>query len=197
MTKRILRDQCLGVIIDVQDFFLAQVERRERASLEANIGNFARLLGYFKIPVVATLERPVEGKGTLPYAIKEPLNGAAQIFEKDFFDLTKEAEIRTHLQSLQKKQAIIAGCETDVCVLQSCLGLLDLGYEVFVVEELLFSSTPDVDAAMVRMETEGAVFLTYKTLYYELLETVGGGTNAQKLLAAFGDFPDDLPDCAV
>jgi isochorismate hydrolase len=197
MTKRIFRDQCLGVIIDVQDFFLAQVETRERARLETNIGNFARLLGYFKIPMLVTLERPVEGKGMLPYAVKEPLNGDAQIFEKDFFDLTKEAQIRAQLESLQKKQAILAGCETDVCVLQSCLGLLDLGFEVFVIEELLFSSTTDVDAAMVRMETEGAVFLTYKTLFYELVEAVGGGPHAQKLLAAFGEFPDDLPDCAV
>lgn len=197
MTKRILRDQCLGVIIDVQDFFLAQVEQREQARLETNIGNFARLLRYFKIPMVVTLERPVEGKGMLPYAIKEPLDGDAQIFEKDFFDLTKEAQIRTHLDSLQKKQAIIAGCETDVCVLQSCLGLLDLGYDVFVIEELLFSSASDVDAAMVRMETEGAVFLTYETLFYELVEAVGGSPHAQKLLTAFGEFPDDLPDVAV
>lgn len=197
MTKRISRDQCLGVIIDVQDFFLAQIDKREGPKLETNIGNFARLLGYFKIPMLVTLERPVEGKGTLPYVIKEPLNGDAQIFEKDFFDLTKEAEIRAHLKGLQKKQAIIVGCETDVCVLQSCLGLLDLGYEVFVVEELLFSSARDVEAAMVRMETEGAIFLTYKTLYYELIEAVGGAPHAQKLLANFGDFPDDLPDCAL
>ena len=55
---------------------------------------------------------------------------------------------------------IVAGCETDVCVLQSCLGLLDLGYEVFAVEELLFSSAGDVAAAKARLRAEGVVFLT-------------------------------------
>ena len=73
--------------------------------------------------------------------------GLATTFEKDFFDLTKETKIKAHLTRLKRKQMIVAGCETDVCVLQSCLGLLDLGYEVFAVEELLFSSAQRVSAA--------------------------------------------------
>jgi hypothetical protein len=91
----------------------------------------------------------------------------------------------------------VAGCETDVCVLQSCLGLLDLGYEVYVVEDLLFSSSRNVDAAMARMKAEGAVFLTYKSLYYELTKAVGGGSHAEKVYETFGPFPDDLPDSAA
>jgi hypothetical protein len=84
-----------------------------------------------------------------------------------------------------------------VCVLQSCLGLLSLGYEVFLVEELLFSSSRNVEAAMARMEAAGAIFLTYKTLFYELLERVDDSRQAQKTLAELGPFPEDLPDtCA-
>jgi hypothetical protein len=91
----------------------------------------------------------------------------------------------------------VAGCETDVCVLQSCLGLLDLGYDVYAVEELVFSSSRNVDAAIARMKAEGAVFLTYKSLYYELLEAVEGGRHRENVLATLGPFPDDLPDAAV
>ncbi len=98
---------------------------------------------------------------------------------------------------MKKKQAVIAGCETDVCVLQSCLGLLGLGYQVYVVEDLLFSSSRQVDSAIARMKTAGAVFLTYKTLYYELIEAVEGGRHAEKMLKTFGPFPDDLPDYAA
>jgi hypothetical protein len=47
------------------------------------------------------------------------------------------------------------------------------------------------------MKAEGAVFLTYKSLYYELIEAVGGGRHAEKMLATFGPFPDDIPDAAV
>ena len=68
--------------------------------------------------------------------IMKYLGDMAKLFEKDFFDLTKERQIRAHLEQLNKKQLVLAGCETDVCVLQSCLRL-----QVYLVEELLFSSS--------------------------------------------------------
>ena len=136
-------------------------------------------------------------KGAVPQDIKTPLGSAAKVFEKDFFDLTKEKPIRAHLKRLKKTQIIVAGCETDVCVLQSCLGLLELGFEVFAVEELLFSSARNVDAAVVRLRSAGVTILSYKTLYFELIEAVGGGPHAEKMLASFGEFPDDLPEEAA
>ena len=196
MTKRIVAESCAGAIIDVQDFFLSQLGGRPgRRRMERNIVNLARLLDYFRIPMIATLERPVHRKGALPAALENQL-GDAKLFEKDFFDLTKEKKIRDHLARLKKKQMIVAGCETDVCVLQSCLGLIDLGYNLFVVEDLIFSSARNVEAAIARMRAEGAVFLTYKTLYYELIQAVSGGRRADAMIAAFGPFPDDLPDQA-
>src|SRR6266496_610353 len=197
MAKRIVVDHCWGLIIDIQEFFLSQVEERLRCKIEMNAKNLARLLGHFRIPMVVTLERPVDRKGSLPKEIGTHVSGAAKIFEKDFFDLTKEKSIADYIARLNKKQVIVAGCETDVCVLQSCLGLLDLGYEVYVVEELVFSSSRNVDAAIARMKAEGAIFLTYKSLYYELIEAVEGGRHTEEILETFGPFPDDLPDSAA
>jgi nicotinamidase-related amidase len=197
MARRIVPDDCCGVIIDVQEFFLSQADKRSRSRIKTNTRNFARLLGYFRVPIVVTLERPVDQKGSLPREINKHLSDLAETFEKDFFDLTGEKKIRDCLGRLGKKQIIAAGCETDVCVLQSCLGLLGLGYEVYVVEDLLFSSSQNVETAIARMKAEGAVFLTYKSLYYELIEAVGGGRHAEKMLATFGPFPDDIPDAAV
>jgi nicotinamidase-related amidase len=185
MIRRIVPDRCWAAIIDVQEFFLSAVADR-RSQIETNTANLARLLGCFGIPIVATLERPLDQKGLLPAAIKSQLKGHAEFFEKDFFDLTREKTIRNYLRRLKKKQAVLAGCETDVCVLQSCLGLLDLGHEVYVVEDLLFSASSNVGAAIERMKNAGAVFLTYKTLYYELTAAVDGAP-----------LPDDLPDAAV
>jgi nicotinamidase-related amidase len=196
MVQRIVPESCAGAIIDVQDFFLSQLRGRQaRVGMETNIVNFARLLGYFRIPIIATLERPVRDKGSLPQALEAELN-EAKLFEKDFFDLTKEKTIRDHLARLKRKQIVVAGCETDVCVLQSCLGLIELRYEVFVVEDLLFSAAADVGSAIARMQAAGAVFLTYKSLYYELIEAVDGGRHGAAMRAAFGPFPEDLPDRA-
>jgi nicotinamidase-related amidase len=193
MTKRIVAESSAGAIIDVQDFFLAQLDEETRAKVETNLVNFARLLNYFRIPIVATLERPVAGKGSLPSVLQAEL-GDVKPLEKDFFDLTKEKNIRGYLARLKKKQMIVAGCETDVCVLQSCLGLIDFGYEVFVVEDLIFSSARSVEGAIARMRTEGAVFVSYKTLYYELIEAVGDSRHADAMIATFGPLPEDLPD---
>jgi hypothetical protein len=197
MVRRVVPDLCLGVIIDVQEFFLSQVEARLRSGLQNNLESFARLLGYFRVPTLVTLERPVEDKGILPTEIRKHLGDTSQTFEKDFFDLTKERRIMHFVRRSKKKQIIAVGCETDVCVLQSCLGLLDLGYEIYIVQDLLFSSSGNVEASIARLQAEGAIFLTYKSLYYELIEAVEGGQHRRKLTAEFGPFPDDLPDCAA
>jgi len=189
--RHIVPDRCCGVIVDLQGFFLSQVDKRLRSRIKTNTGNLVRLLAHFRIPIVVTLERPIAHKGSLPKEISKHLGDHARTFEKDFFNLCKEKDIKNHLGRLKRRQLIMAGCETDVCVLQSCLGLLNLGYEVFVMEELIFSSSRNVDAAITRMKAEGVIFITYKSLFYELIESVDGP------LKTFESFPDDLPDSAV
>jgi nicotinamidase-related amidase len=194
--KRIVPDQCCGAIIDVQPFFLAQLDKPLQSRIKANTANLVRLLDHFHIPIVVTLEQPVGRKGTLPREIGRRLGNSAQTFEKEFYDLTKEKPIRDHLRRLKKKQVIVAGCETDVCVLQSCLGLRGLGHDVFLVEETLFSSSRDIDAAVARLEAAGAVFVTYKMLYYELMASVDSDRPGDKGRGTFDPMPDDLPDTA-
>ena len=95
MVKRIAVDKSCGVIVDYQDFFLSQLEARSRYRLQANTQNFVRLLNYFRIPMIATMERPVVNKGPVPDDIKRHLGSDGKVFEKDFFDLTKEKPIRS------------------------------------------------------------------------------------------------------
>jgi nicotinamidase-related amidase len=196
-TKRIVQDRCCGALIDVQPFFLSQLDKRLRSRLLVNTKNFVRLLGYFQVPLIVTIERPIDRKGPFPKELAQHLGPRGEIHEKDFFDLTKEKLIAGRLARLKKKQVIVAGCETDVCVLQSCLGLLGLGHEVFVIDELVFSSSRNVAAAIARMEAAGAIFVTYKTMFYELLERVEDARQAEKTFAALGPFPEDLPDTAL
>jgi nicotinamidase-related amidase len=191
---QIVPSRCCGVIIDVQNFFLSQAGQGLRCKIVANTGSFARLLAYYRIPIVVTLERPVDQKGSCPREIMTYLGDMAELFEKDFFDLTKERQIRDHLEHLEKTQILVGGCETDVCVLQSCLGLLSLDYEVYLMEELLFSSSPNVESAVARMQSAGAVMVSYKTLYYELLGSVLGNGFSEKMEEQFGPLPEDLPD---
>lgn len=191
MAKRIFLDQCCGVIIDVQELFLSSLARERRAQTEINTLGFASLLKYLRIPTLATLERPLELKGAMPIELDEILKShdQAEVFEKEFFDLTKHKEIIGYLQSLKRKQALVAGCETDVCVLQSCLGLIERGFEVFLVEDLLFSSAATTASALDRLKAAGAVPLSLKTLYYELMEAVETGSHRADMKSRLGPPP--------
>lgn len=188
MANRINLKTCCGVIIDVQDHFLKTLKSEARERLEVNMMGFAKMLAYLRIPTLATIERPLDKNGSIPENIARYLNKneAAEIFEKDYFDLTKHKDITGYLRSLKRKQMIIAGAETDVCVLQSALGLMNLGYEVFLVEDLLFSASADVSAALERLRDAGAVRISLRTLYYELLEAVESSPRRNEIVEKFG-----------
>jgi nicotinamidase-related amidase len=194
MAKRIVLNQCCGVIIDVQESILKALESKRREQIEVNTMGFAELLKYLRIPVLATAERPLETKGGIPEGIKRHVDAhdGAEIMEKDFFDLTKHKEIAGYLRSLKRKQVLIAGRETDVGVLQSVLGLMDLGYEVFLIEDVLFSSASNTGSALERMKANGATVISLKTLYYELLEAAAGSPQRKKLNEKFGSFPLEI-----
>jgi nicotinamidase-related amidase len=188
MAKRLDPQHCCGLIVDVQDYFLSQLDGYRRNQILLNTKDFARLLGLFRIPIVVTLEKPVETNGAVPKLIGEELSDLSRTFEKTFFDLSREKPISDHIASLNRKQVILTGCETDVCVLQSCLGLLSQGYEVYMVENLLFTASSDVTAAIARMKAEGAIFVSYKTLFYELTATVEN----EKIMEMSGPLAKDL-----
>lgn len=188
MAKRLEIETCAGILIDVQEYFLAQIEAGERRRIETYTARFAKLLTYLRIPILCTVERPLQVKGGIPQAIQV----TGSVVEKDFFDLTAEPQALAQLNALERKQVILAGSETDVCVLQSCLGLLNLGFEVFVLEDLLFSGAKDTSAAVARMRSEGAIFLNYKTLYHELFRAVSGSPHRKVIEASCG--PEKLPD---
>ena len=107
MVKRIVADQCCGLIVDVQGFFLSQLDVRSRAGIEGNTANFVRLLGYFRIPLVVTLERPVDMKERPAGGDRGELgalkSGLVATFEKDFFDLTKETKIKSPSRAAQEE----------------------------------------------------------------------------------------------
>ena len=77
------------------------------------------------------------------------------------------------------------------------LGVLEMGFDVFLMEDALFSEEPNIGPAVRRMEQAGAIPSTVKTLHYELRRSVAG-LDARGLLDAAGvtlsmQNPEDLP----
>ena len=163
-------DELAIILIDVQPAFVDQMAGLPEPVL-MRLEQLLILVDWLQLPLLATLEEPVTRKGKLAQRLKDKFPSQGRLYHKQTYDLSEEPGITEALEQLQRQQLIIAGAETDVCVLQSVLGLLARKFQVFVLEDCLFSSTADTNAAIYRMRQSGAIPLTYKSLYYELLRT--------------------------
>ena len=185
-------EKCMLVLIDLQPSFLDAASGDVAAVLD-NVHRLLLVAGVLGIPVVATLESPVDRKGGMPGELADALPPNSETMVKTAFNLCADAEARARLRSLGRSQCLVVGAETDVCVLQSVLGLLRLGYEVFLLEDCVISSTHDTRPALRRMYGCGAVPATFKSTYYELVRSddVDERLRADPMLLGRGWRPPD------
>tara|TARA_R110002072_G_scaffold303103_1_gene493664 strand:- start:28351 stop:28935 length:585 start_codon:yes stop_codon:yes gene_type:complete len=123
-------------------------------------------------PIVATFEVPTKRNGELPERLEQVWPAHGHRHEKRTFDCCREPAIAATLRALGVEQVVVAGAETDVCVMQSCLGLLGLGFEVFLLEDCVFSNEANIGPALRRMQLAGVVPTTYKSYFYAMEQTV-------------------------
>ena len=174
-----------------------------REPILTRIEHLILLARTFEMPVIATFEHPVERNGWLPERLERFFPSDGGRFVKQTFNLCSEPEIREAVGALGREQMIVAGSETDVCVLQSVLGLLEMGRQVVLVEDCLFTAEPNDGPALRRLEQAGAVPTTYKTLYYEFKRTVAVPAFHHEWNRLYGDGTDsfvdpyELPDVPV
>ena len=130
------------------------------------------LTSVYDVPLLTTFEQPVEKKGWLPERLEPFFPARGERHTKQTFNCCSEPPIVAAIEALGRSQIAVAGGETDVCVLQSVLGLIGLGKQIFLLEDTLFSSEPSVGPAIRRMQAAGAIPSTVKTLNYELRRSV-------------------------
>ncbi|NIE77404.1 hydrolase [Pantoea sp. Ap-967] len=119
-----------------------------------------------ELPVVISEQYP---KG-LGHTLPELLAAApgAQVVEKTHFSCVAAQCLPASLMG--REQVIVCGMETHVCVLQTVLGLLALGKQVFVVEDACDSRTAASKAAgIARMRDAGAQVVTREMVLFELM----------------------------
>ena len=69
-----------------------------------------------------------------------------------------------------RRNIVVAGCETHVCVLQTVLGLLDAGRRVYLVRDAVGSRRAESkETAIRRMERHGAEIVTTEMAVFEWL----------------------------
>jgi nicotinamidase-related amidase len=175
-------DDLAIVVIDVQPYFLEGWMVGESEPLLARLEFLFALATVYELPFLATFEQPVETKGWLPERLEPFFPAHGQRHTKETFNCCGEPSIVAAIAGLGRGQIALAGGETDVCVLQSALGLIEAGKQVFLLEDALFSSEPHVGPALRRMESAGAIPSTVKTLNYELRRSVAS-PRAERVIA--------------
>ncbi len=154
------------LIIDVQEKLVNMLGSTDVKEAAVKISSACGILG---VPAVITEQYP-KGLGSTIVEIKDALPNA-KYFEKTNFSALKENGFLDILSQFSKKQVILFGIESHICVLQTAFDLLNKGYEVFVVKNACGSRNEDnKDVAMKRLLHAGVQIVSTEMVLFELLE---------------------------
>jgi nicotinamidase-related amidase len=118
-----------------------------------------------------TEEEP-ERNGPTDTTLAEWLPDGTPVLRKPTFGLAGTPEILAAVRASGRGTAVLVGCETDVCVAQSAVGLLDEGLDCVVVEDATFSPGEMHARGLDRMTAAGVARNHAKGVTYEWLRTV-------------------------
>ncbi len=164
------RDQAVLVLVDVQERLHVEMSRRDAVALNlVKLAEAARLL---KVPVVVT-EHAAKAFGPTIEPVRAALGGVVPL-HKMVFSCFGSEEFRAMLASLGRKQVVVAGYETHVCVCQTALDAKDAGYQVHLVRDASSSRMDgDYTVGLDKMAAAGVLPASTETVIFELLEKAG------------------------
>jgi len=158
------------VLVDMQCSLADVMERRD--SVVATAVLLLRAAGILHIPVLVTRQYP-HGLGDTVPEIREVL-GAHEPVDKLAFSCLAEPEFAARLVALGRRQVVLAGMETHICITQTALALLAEGYAVSVVADAVCSRRrADDDVALARLRSAGVDVTVAESVIYEALEGAG------------------------
>jgi nicotinamidase-related amidase len=170
---RILKEEAAAVVVDIQERLLPHIHEGDII-----LNNCLKLIAGLKIlsvPILIT-QQYTRGLGPTVPAIAEMFSEFNYI-EKISFSCCQEPAFEAGIEQLAKKNIILLGIETHVCVLQTCLDLIADGKRPIVVEDCVSSrKANDKLIALGRMRQEGAVITTFESLLFELARIAGNST---------------------
>ncbi|HKJ22016.1 MAG TPA: hydrolase [Gammaproteobacteria bacterium] len=124
------------MLIDIQQKLAAAMEPPVREQLLRNTGILSQAANALGIPVVHTEQYP-KGLGPTEPELADHLHDPA--IEKTCFSCYRAPGFAEQLRRNGRRQIVLGGMESHVCVLQTAVQLAEHGYQVFVVEDAIAS----------------------------------------------------------
>ncbi len=161
-------EKCSLVVVDVQGKLAQLMYGRE--AMFSNIQILIKSAKILDIPIVWCQQCPDALGPTVP-EIAELLSDTEPI-DKVSFSCCGDERFISKLNSLARRQVLLCGIETHVCIYQTAVDLRNRGYEVNVVADAVSSRTlENKQIGLERIEAEGASLSSTEMVLFELLKT--------------------------
>lgn len=167
--NRINKDDAAVLLVDHQAGLISLVGDFRPDEFKNNVLALSDSAKYFNLPVVLTTSFEDGPNGPLVPELKEKHPEAAYIARPGQINAWDNEDFVKAVKATGKKQLIIAGVVTEVCVSFPVLSALEEGFEVFVVTDAsgTFNTTTQ-KAAWDRMSSAGAQLMSWFGVACEL-----------------------------
>jgi nicotinamidase-related amidase len=163
------KNSCL-LVVDVQEKLVHAVH--ESVQLINNCLWLMNVANRLQIPTLISEQYPRGLGKTIPELLS--LVPAEQVMEKVHFSCATSPSCATLLEKVAVRQFVLIGIESHVCVLQTAIGLLKAGYQVFVVADAVSSrSAQDKEFALARMRALGVQIVSREMVFFEWVQQAG------------------------
>ena len=168
---RIVKDDTIALVIDVQEKLFPHIFEAEK--LERNLNILVEGLTLLHIPIIVS-EQYKKGLGETIPSIKELVKDYPHT-EKTSFSCCDEPIIQEKIELSGKRNIILVGVESHVCLLQTAIDLKERGFNPIVVADCISSRTAEnKQIALTRYQQEGVVLTTYESILFELCRYAQG-----------------------
>ncbi|HJT13890.1 MAG TPA: isochorismate family cysteine hydrolase YcaC [Dongiaceae bacterium] len=170
MTYRKLdKEQAAVLLVDHQCGLLSLVRDTPPDQFKNNVLALADLAKYFKLPTILTTSFEDGPNGPLVPELKQIFPQAPFIPRPGQINAWDNADFVKAVKATGRKQLIIAGVVTEVCVAFPALSAIEEGYEVFVVTDASGTFNEMTrHSAWSRMAEAGAQLMTWFGVAAEL-----------------------------
>ena len=167
--NRLSVDDAVMVFVDHQSGLLSLVRDIEPSEFKNNVLAMAKCAKYFKLPVVLTTSFEKGPNGPIMPELKEMFPKAPFIARPGEINAWDNEDFVKAIKKTGRKQIIIAGIVTEVCVAFPALSALEEGYEVYVITDAsgTFNELTR-HTAWLRMQAAGAQLLNWFAMSNEL-----------------------------
>lgn len=159
----------LVLIIDIQERLLNATFNKDLLIKNAKI--IAKAASVLNIPIIITEQYP-QGLGYTTPELKECISDNSKIFEKTSFSVLDNIDIANSIDKFNRKQIIILGIETHICVSQTAHALILNGYDVTLIQDASGSRSEfQHNAGIDRIRTNGGNIITTEIALFEWLKS--------------------------